>query len=141
MKNNPSAELARLASEYTAQAAPASAEATDEVMTRHEVDLMILNQVFDAAQIRARRQGRTMAAIARAILFKAAADAQPDPSIDPESRPPLREYRRPEERKRLRFSLPITDYHTAKDVLTSAGTTVSQVVEDGLRSYARTGRI
>lgn len=141
MKNNPSAELARLASEYTAQAAPATAEATDEVMTRHEVDLMILNQVYDAAQIRARRQGRAMAAIARAILFKAAADARPDPNFDPEARPPLREYRRPDERRRLRFSLPITDFTTAKDVLTRAGTTISQVVEEGLRSYARTGKI
>jgi hypothetical protein len=138
------AVLANLATAYSRQAMPVGVgEAeTDEAMKQAEVDLLITTEVYEAAMTRANRQGQRVAAVARAVLFTAAAAANPDPAYRSEiTRPPLREYRSPDERTRLRFKLPRPDYVAARRALMQSGTSVSQAVEDGLAIYARTGSL
>jgi hypothetical protein len=137
--------LSELAVRYTAEAAPVTAEpeADDSaVRGKQEIDLLIDKDVYAAAMTRANHQGRTVSAVARAVLFLAAADAQPDPAYRSQhTRPPLRAYRSPDDRTRLRFKLPRADYEVARQTIMQSGNSVSAAVEDGLRTYARTGTI
>jgi hypothetical protein len=137
-------DLEKLAASYVNEATPVGVgEAdTDEAMRKAEVDLQITTTVYDAAMARANSKGQRLAAVARAVLFLAAAHATPDPAYRSEiTRPPLREYTNPENRTRLRFRLPKVDYDSASRALRQSGTSVSQAVEDGLALYARTGQL
>lgn len=133
--------LASLARQYMEMATP-EPEATDVVMEKAEVDLQIDTNVYEAALARAETQSRSVSAVTRAIIFTAAALAKPDPAYRSElTRPPLREYRQRDDRSRLRFKLPKIDYAAAQKAIRQSGKSMSEVVETGLRAYARTGEI
>jgi hypothetical protein len=57
------------------------------------------------------------------------------------SRLPLREYLGTGARHRLRFIAPAKAYRDAATAILASGRTVVSVVEEGLREYARTGRL
>jgi hypothetical protein len=57
------------------------------------------------------------------------------------TRLPLREYLGDEARHRLRFIAPAGPYEEARDAILASGRTVARAVEDGLRDYARTGKL
>lgn len=134
--------LNQLARRYREQAAAAETGLTDEAMRKIEVDILIVTEVYEAAMLRATREGRAVAPVARAILFQAAAEADPDPVYSEGTiRPPLREYRSPNTRSRLRFKLPRVDYEAARAAIMKSGSSVSAAIEHGLAEYARTGKI
>jgi hypothetical protein len=101
-----------------------------------EADILLDAEVNRLASKRAESDGVDYAAVARALLFMAAAEARPDPLYDPARRPPFRA-RTP--RARLRFIVPRAPYDEAKAAILASRRSVSHALEDELRIYAEKG--
>lgn len=101
-----------------------------------EADILLDADVNRRASKRAESDGVDYAAVARALLFKAAACAQPDPLYDPTRRPPFRPRTN---RARLRFIVPRAPYDAAKAAILASRRSVSHALEDELRDYAEKG--
>jgi hypothetical protein len=99
------------------------------------VEVMVRDVVYEAALARARSQAQQLRAVAREILFEAA--AQVDPNGD-RGYATARVLGQPP-RMRLRFRAPADAYTVARERLRRAGVSVTAAVEDGLAHYARTG--
>jgi len=102
------------------------------------VEADILAEVYDLAMSRADEQGQKLAAVARTILFQEAGKT-PEDAPAPEGRPPLRPYG--QERKRLKFGVKADAYERAQAQIWASGRSVAAALEDGLREYARTGKV
>lgn len=141
--NTPNAPnvLATLAKTYTARAqpVPGARMRDDGDADLIEVEVRIATRINDAVRIRAASQNQTVAAVARAVLFREAARAQPDPEAASAARPRLRGYR--EDRYRLRFTAPRAAYGIASQAIQASGQSVAAVVEAGLRRYAQQGHL
>lgn len=100
------------------------------------VEILVLEEVYDAAMLRARSQGQPLASVARDIVWAASQRAEPVPGgsvAHPAQRPPK------SGRRRVRFTAPKAAYEVARDRIRGSGKSVAQALEDGLESYARTG--
>lgn len=100
------------------------------------VEILVLEQVYDAAMLRAKSQGQPLASVARDIVWAASQRAQPVEGgtvAHPAQRPPK------SGRRRVRFTAPRDTYAVARDRIRASGRSVAQALEDGLESYARTG--
>lgn len=126
------AEIARIQATFSKILA---AHGIDPDLETFEADVLLDRDVVERAAKRADGQGVDLAAIARAMLFRAAAEACPDPHYDPARRPPFRP--KPERgRARLRFWVPREPYDDAKRVIVASRRSVSHALEDQLRVYA-----
>lgn len=101
-----------------------------------EADILLDAEVNRLASKRAESDGVDYAAVARALLFAAAAEARPDPAYDPARRPP---FRAKTPRARLRFIVPRAPYDEAKAAILASRRSVSHALEDQLRIYAERG--
>ena len=95
-----------------------------------------------AARVRQAYQRAFQRALERG-LPEAEAKARAEKAAERTSRTrlPLREYLGSEARHRLRFIAPAGPYEEARDAILASGRTVARAVEDGLREYARTGKL
>lgn len=126
------AEIARIQATF---AKILAAHGIDPGLETFEADVLLDRDVVERAARRADDQGVDLAAIARAMLFLAAAEACPDPHYDPARRPPFRP--KPERgRARLRFWVPREPYDEAKQAIMASRRSVSHALEDRLRIYA-----
>jgi hypothetical protein len=126
------AEIARIQATFSKILA---AHGIDPGLETFEADVLLDRDVVERAARRADDQGVDLAAIARAMLFQAAAEACPDPQYDPARRPPFRP--KPERgRARLRFWVPRAPYDEAKQAIVASRRSVSHALEDRLRIYA-----
>lgn len=107
----------------------------DPGLETFEADVLLDRDVVEQASKRAEAQGIDLAAIARALLFRAAAEARPDPRYDPARRPPFRPTPN-RGRARLRFWVPRAPYDEAKRAIIASRRSVSHALEDQLRTYA-----
>jgi hypothetical protein len=101
-----------------------------------EADILLDAEVNRLASKRAESDGVDYAAVARALLFAAAAKSRPDPQYDPARRPP---FRARTNRARLRFIVPRAPYDEAKAAILASRRSVSHALEDELRNYAEKG--
>jgi hypothetical protein len=101
-----------------------------------EADILLDAEVNRLASKRAESDGVDYAAVARALLFAAAAKSRPDPQYDPARRPP---FRARTNRARLRFIVPRAPYDDAKAAILASRRSVSHALEDELRNYAEKG--
>jgi hypothetical protein len=101
-----------------------------------EADILLDAEVNRLASKRAESDGVDYAAVARALLFAAAAKSRPDPQYDPARRPP---FRTRTNRARLRFIVPRAPYDEAKAAILASRRSVSHALEDELRVYAEKG--
>lgn len=108
----------------------------DASMPCFEADVLLDKDVFQQASKRAADTGVELAGVARALLFRAALNAVPDPDYDPARRPPFRPR---SERARLRFWIPREPYEEAKALIIASRRSVSHALEDELRLYADDG--
>lgn len=130
------AEIARIQATFSKILA---AHGIDPGLETFEADVLLDRDVVEQAAQRADKQGVDLAAVARALLFQAAAEAHPDPRYDPARRPPFRP--RPERgRARLRFWVPRAPYDEAKRAIVASRRSVSHALEDRLRLYAEEER-
>lgn len=130
------AEIARIQATFSKILA---AHGIDPGLETFEADVLLDRDVVERAARRADKQGVDLAAIVRATLFKAAAEAIPDPQYDPARRPPFRP--KPERgRARLRFWVPREPYAEAKRAILASRRSVAHALEDRLRLYAEEER-
>jgi hypothetical protein len=130
------AEIARIQATF---AKILAAHGIDPGLETFEADVLLDRDVVERAAQRADDQGVDLAAVARAMLFQAAAEACPDPHYDPARRPPFRP--KPDRgRARLRFWVPRAPYDEAKQAIVASRRSVSHALEDRLRVYAEEGR-
>jgi hypothetical protein len=130
------AEIARIQATF---AKILAAHGIDPSLETFEADVLLDRDVVERAARRADGQGVDLAAIVRATLFQAAAEAIPDPQYDPARRPPFRP--KPERgRARLRFWVPREPYDEAKQAILASRRSVAHALEDRLRIYAEEGR-
>lgn len=87
------------------------------------------------------REGLTGQELEDAVAAAVEQAAQRAEARERNSRGKLRDYLGPGARYRLRFTAPVAAYDQARAALNASGQTLVRVVEDGLREYARTGRI
>jgi hypothetical protein len=126
------AEIARIQATF---AKILAAHGIDPGLETFEADVLLDRDVVERATKRAEAQGIDLAALARAMLFRAAAEACPDPNYDPTRRPPFRP--KPDHgRARLRFWVPRAPYDEAKQAIIASRRSVSHALEDQLRTYA-----
>lgn len=130
------AEIARIQATF---AKILAAHGIDPGLETFEADVLLDREVVERAAQRADAQGVDLAALARAMLFLAAAEACPDPDYDPSRRPPFRP--KPERgRARLRFWVPRAPYDEAKRAIIASRQSVSHALEDRLRAYTEERR-
>lgn len=125
------AEIARIQATF---AKILAAHGIDPGLETFEADVLLDRDVVERASLRADAQGIDLAALARALLFAAAAEARPDPRYDPARRPPFR----PKPKRghsRLRFWVPRGPYNEAKQAIIASRQSVSHALEDRLRTY------
>jgi hypothetical protein len=105
----------------------------DPALDTFEADVLLDRDVVQRAANRADAEGIDLAALARALLFQAATEAEPDPQYDPTRRPP---FRTRTTRSRLRFWVPREPYDEAKRAIVASRRSVSHALENKLRVYA-----
>jgi hypothetical protein len=110
-----------------------AAHGIDRSMPTFEADMLVAKDVAELATKRAQDEGADLASVARALLFVAALNAEPDPAYDPARRPPFRPRT---VRARLRFWVPRAPYDEAKQMIIASRRSVSHALEDELRIYA-----
>lgn len=102
------------------------------------VEILIMEEVRDAAQARANSQDVALATIAKTIIWKASAAAQPPANgqsvAHPARRPPNSNL------KRVRFMAHRGQFEIARDRIRASGKSVATILETGLEKYARTGK-
>ena len=106
--------------------------------SRKRVEILIMKEVREAAQARADSQDVALATVAKTIVWKASAAAQP-PAEGQKVAPPAR---RPpnSDLKRVRFMANRDQFEVARDRIRASGKSVAQALEAGLEKYARTGK-
>jgi hypothetical protein len=141
MSKTTRAELTRLAKMYTERARPVLNGAGPEIEdpSSTEMEVRIRTDLYDQVLTMARENNQTLAAVARAVLFRAAARAKPNPELAARPRPELRPYN--QDRRRLRVAVPTVAYDAAADAIRESGQSMTRLVEDGLRDYVRLGRL
>lgn len=140
MSDTTRAELTRLAKMYTERARPVlDGSAQEDTGASTEMEVRIRTDLYDQVLTRARENNQTLAAVARAVLFRAAARVRPDPEAAARARPVLRAYN--EDRRRLRVAVPTSAYEAATAAITQSGQSMTRLVEDGLRDYVQRGRL
>jgi hypothetical protein len=141
MSDTTRADLVRLAKTYTERAKPvlSGPVADDDMSKATEMEVRIRVDLYDQVLAMARENRQTLAAITRAVLFRAAARARPNPDAAEQARPPLRPYN--EERRRLRVAVPPDAYTAATAAIEKSGQSITRLVEDGLRDYVRLGHL
>lgn len=100
------------------------------------VEVMIRDEVYDAALARAKSQAQQLRGVAREILFSRAAQAEPHGGT---MFPTARVLGQPS-RTRLRFQASADAYDRARRRLHASGMSVTATIEDGLERFARTGQ-
>jgi hypothetical protein len=105
---------------------------------KKRVEILIMSEVRDAAQVRADSQDVALATIAKTIIWKASASAQPPSEGQAVAHPA----RRPanSDLKRVRFMANRAQFEVARDRIRASGKSVAQALEAGLEKYARTGK-
>lgn len=100
------------------------------------VEILIMEEVRDAAQVQAKAQDVALATVAKTIIWKASAAAQPNGQsvAHPARRPPNSNL------KRVRFMANRLQFEIARDRIRASGKSVATVLEAGLEKYARTGK-
>lgn len=126
-------EVARLQATF---AQILAAHGIDPELDTFEADILVDAEVAARAIKRAEAEGTDFDNVARALLFRAAAEAVPDPRYDPARRPP---FRPKTTRARLRFQLPREPYEEAKKIILASRRSVSHALEDQLRHYIEKG--
>jgi len=106
--------------------------------TKKRVEILIMQEVREAAQARADSQDVALATVAKTIIWKASAAAQPPEEGQKVAHPA----RRPPESnlKRVRFMANRAQFEVARDRIRASGKSVAQVLESGLEKYARSGK-
>lgn len=106
--------------------------------SRKRVEILIMKEVREAAQARADSQDVALATVAKTIVWKASAAAQPPAEgqkvAHPARRPPNSDL------KRVRFMANRDQFEVARDRIRASGKSVAQALEAGLEKYARTGK-
>jgi len=134
------AELTRLARMYTERARPVlNGPVQEDTGASTEMEVRIRTDLYDQVLTKAQENNQTLAAVTRAVLFRAAARAKPDPDAAERARPPLRSYNEP--RRRLRVAVPSGPYAAATGAIEASGQSITRLVEDGLKDYVRLGRL
>jgi hypothetical protein len=105
---------------------------------RQALEPRVLEAVYQAAMRRARSQGQRLATVARTVLFQEAAKT---PDGAPVPTQPLPRRAKGETRLPIKFEVDADAYKVAKAKITASGRTVGAAIEDGLRTYARTGAL
>lgn len=103
-----------------------------------EAEIYVAGAVYDAAMARARSFGQPLTVIAREIIRQAAVSAT---EIEHKSVAHVAQRPAGTALKRVRFAIPRGVHETHRDLIRNAGTSMSRVLELGLRHYARTGVI
>jgi hypothetical protein len=103
---------------------------------RQALEPRVSETVYRSAMTRATSQGQRLATVARTVLFQEAAKT---PDGAPLPTQPLPRRARGETRLPIKFEVDADAYKVAKDKITASGRTVGAAIEDGLRTYARTG--
>lgn len=127
------AEVARIQATF---AQVLAAHGIDPALDTFEADILVDAEVAVQAIKRAETEGADFDNVARALLFRAAVEARPDPHYDPARRPPFRPRTT---RARLRFQLPREPYEEAKKIILASRHSVSHALEDQLRRYNEEG--
>jgi hypothetical protein len=109
--------------------------------TKRQAEFMIDGAVHKAADLRARLQMRELPQVAKAILQRASEDATPLVDADGNPMEPAHPADRAEgtERVRIRFRTPTDEHEVIKQRIRASGSSMTAVLEDGLRRYAETG--
>lgn len=102
-----------------------------------QADFLLDRHVHRQASKRAREEGIDLATIARALLFRAALAAEPDPDFDPAARRPP--FRPAAERQRLKFWIPREPYELACAAILASRQSVAAALEKELSTYAERG--
>lgn len=104
-------------------------------MTSRIVEVKIRASIHADATRQAAAQRTELAAVAKQIVWQAAASAVPveNPRPYPDS------IERGVARKRLRMIVDPPQWENAREAIRSSGKSVARVIEDGLAHYARTG--
>lgn len=100
-------------------------------------EIMVREDLYEAAIERAAYQGETLASVTRACFFAAAALARPVEGGRANLRP--RPYGEP--RKRIRFRVPREQQTAARTTIESAGISVPAAVEQMLEYYVEHGSL
>lgn len=110
-------------------------------MTKRQAEFMIDARVLNAAEIRAKRLVQELPQVAKAILKRASEEATPLLDADGKPTEPAHPAERPEgtERKRIRFRTIPEEHDIVKERIRASGSSMTAVLEDGLRHYAETG--
>lgn len=100
------------------------------------VEIYVLEEVYQAAKIRAKRAGQPVSAVARELIWQASIQARrPDgPTVAHPARRPAGA-----ETHRVRFTIPESSYQVARDRIRISGRSVAAALEAGLENYARYG--
>lgn len=100
------------------------------------VEIYVLEQVYAAALIRAKRAGQPLSAVAREVIWRASMQAQ-----KPNGATVAHPARRPTnaKRHRVRLTIPESSYRVARDRIRASGRSVASALEAGLENYARYG--
>lgn len=105
---------------------------------KKRVEILVMEEVREAAQAQADAQDVALATVAKTIIWKASAKAEPPASGEvvahPARRPPNSRL------KRVRFMANRVQFETARDRIRASGKSVAQALEAGLEKYARTGK-
>lgn len=109
--------------------------------TKRQAEFMIDARVHRAAELRAERLVQELPQVAKAILQRASENATPLLDADGNPMEPAHPADRPEgtERKRIRFRTDPKEHDVVKERIRSSGSSMTAVLEDGLRRYAETG--
>lgn len=106
-------------------------------MTSKPVEVKIRQTIKTAAAARADQQRTELAAVAKQIVWQAAANAHPVEN----PRPYPNTIERGVKRDRLRMIVDEPQWIAARDKIRDSGQSVARVIEDGLVTYAETGVI
>ena len=105
---------------------------------KKRVEILIMKEVREAAQVQADLQDVALATVAKTIIWKASAAAQPpaegEQVAHPARRPPNSDL------KRVRFMANREQFEVARDRIRASGKSVAQALETGLEKFARTGK-
>lgn len=109
--------------------------------TKRQAEFMIDARVLKAAELRAERLVQELPKVAQAILRRASENVTPLLDADGKPMEPAHPAEREEgvERRRIRFRTPPEEHETVKERIRSSGSSMTAVLEDGLRHYAETG--
>jgi hypothetical protein len=108
----------------------------DPKSDKKRVEILIMKEVREAAQARADSLDIALATVAKTIIWKASAAAQPPAEGESVAHPA----RRPanSELQRVRFMANRAQFEVARDRIRASGKSVAQALEAGLEKFART---